>query len=156
MKWPWDSFFSQKATSVVPSQHHSIDAQYSYLIYHLPPTPNDDTASSKSGADNPQQARSYYAARGHICRLCICYQNYTVISAVRYTSQLFFHVRPANQPSIMGVVLCHNIESPWSKWYMSIPTGQSLIAWFKQGVKADIMEPCICLSYAKGQRGKII
>jgi len=78
MMWPWDSFFFQKATSGFPSQHHSINAPYSYLIY-LPP--NDDKASPKSWVDNPQPARSSsYVARGHICKLCThTIKNYTII-----------------------------------------------------------------------------
>jgi hypothetical protein len=39
---------------------------------------------------------------------------------------------------------------------MFIQTGHSLIAWFNQEFKANIMEPCICLSEVKGKRGKAI
>jgi len=41
------------------------------------------------------------------------YKNFTIISAVRRAAS--FQVRPANQPTITGVALCHtNVGHPWS------------------------------------------
>ena len=36
------------------------------------------------------QAGRMRAARGHICKLSICYKNYTIIKAVRYTTYCYF------------------------------------------------------------------
>jgi hypothetical protein len=46
----------------------------------------------------------------------ILYKNFTIILAVTYTTSCYFcHVRPANQPTIMGVALCHiKFEDPRS------------------------------------------
>jgi len=35
-------------------------------------------------------AKFYYAARGHICKLCTYYKNYTIIKAVNYTTYCYF------------------------------------------------------------------
>jgi len=48
-----------------------------------------DVMGFQPEADGP------FAARGHICNLCI------------YQLLLFFHMRTANQPAITGVTLCH-------------------------------------------------
>jgi len=34
-----------------------------------------------------------------------------------YQLLLFFHIRPANQRTTVGVVLCQKVGSPWSKLY---------------------------------------
>jgi len=53
---------------------------------------------------------------GHMPKLRIYYQNYTVVYAGRYTTYCyFFYVCPANQPTITGVALCHKkFGGPWS------------------------------------------
>ena len=61
-------------------------------------------------------SRSYYAARGHVCNLCICYKNYTII----YVYQLlFFLVRPSNQPIVTRVAFCHKrVGCPcYARWH---------------------------------------
>jgi len=50
---------------------------------------------------------------GHTGVLCIYYKNYTVIRPL-VIPLIFFHVRPANQPTKVIVALCHKkYGHPW-------------------------------------------
>jgi hypothetical protein len=46
--------------------------------------------SRSAGFSNSRLTRLYYAACSHICELCICYKNFTIIQAVRYTTCCYF------------------------------------------------------------------
>jgi hypothetical protein len=48
----------------------------------------------------------HLATGGHIVVLCIHYKNYTIIRLLGIPL-IFFHVRPANQPTTMFMALCH-------------------------------------------------
>jgi len=71
--------------------------------------------TSKSWVSNPPPARLYYAARSHICELCLYYKNITIIW-VLYHLLSFFQLRPSNQPTITGMALCHKeVGDEWSR-----------------------------------------
>jgi hypothetical protein len=48
-----------------------------------------------------------HGARGHIRKLRILYKYFTIIKQLYYNLWVFFHVRPANRPTITGVLLWH-------------------------------------------------
>jgi len=64
----------------------------------------------------PRSAMLYYAARGHICKLCTYYKNYTVIQAVRYPACCCFSTcDPRTGPQWRVWGLCHKkLRAPWA------------------------------------------
>jgi hypothetical protein len=53
---------------------------------------------------NPRPAIVYYATRARICKLWKLHSNF---SSWVYDPLLILHVRPAAQPTVTGVALCH-------------------------------------------------
>ena len=51
--------------------------------------------------------RLYYAARDHICELCIRQQFLHNLGSLEHQLLLLYHLRPANRPAMTGVALCH-------------------------------------------------
>jgi hypothetical protein len=51
--------------------------------------------------------RFYYAARDHICELCIRQQFLHNLGSLEYQLLLLYHLRLANRPAMTGVALCH-------------------------------------------------
>ena len=83
--------------------------------------------SLRQWISQPRPTRLYYATRGRIFKLCMHYENNaTVLGGQVYHLLLFLRMRPANQPTISGVALCHQkFGRPWLRHRNSGPSVQT-------------------------------
>jgi hypothetical protein len=59
---------------------------------------NTCTVSDRPWVSNPRPSTLYYASRGHIWKLCICYRNYTVIDKPYLISRWVWMVNATPRP----------------------------------------------------------
>lgn len=87
---------------------------FSAIINSEPSTHTMSYACNPRTAGCMRLASLYFAARGHVCNLCIFYKKQTAIYAVQLYHLLFLHARPVDQPIFTAAALGRKrAGSPW-------------------------------------------